>query len=65
MSKVVKRAPLHRRSVEVVSYIYNRVGDKLPVIGCGGFDGEGAKRMLDSGARLVQLYTALIYEAHC
>jgi dihydroorotate dehydrogenase len=55
--------PLHRRSVEMVSYIYKRVGDKLPVIGCGGvFDAQSAKRMLDSGARLVQLYTALVYE---
>lgn len=56
-------SPLHRRSVEMVSYIYSRVGDKLPVIGCGGIcDGEGVERMLDSGARLVQLYTALVYE---
>jgi dihydroorotate dehydrogenase len=32
------------------------------VIGCGGVnDGASARRLLDAGADLVQLYTALIY----
>ena len=34
----------------------------LPVIGVGGiFDADDAKRMLDAGARLVQLYTGIVY----
>lgn len=54
--------PLHRRAVEIVSYINRVTSDKLPIIGVGGIhDAESAGRMVDNGARLVQLYTGMVY----
>ncbi|GCE12057.1 quinone-dependent dihydroorotate dehydrogenase [Tengunoibacter tsumagoiensis] len=55
--------PLHTRAVEVVSYLYKRLEQKLPIIGVGGiFEPDDAKRMLDAGASLIQIYTSFIYE---
>jgi dihydroorotate dehydrogenase len=55
-------APLTERSREVVSKIYNRIGDGLPIIGVGGIMSPAdARAMLDAGARLIQLYTGLVY----
>jgi dihydroorotate dehydrogenase len=55
--------PLHARALEVVRYLNSAAGDRLPIIGCGGiFTSDDARRMLDAGATLLQLYTALIYE---
>jgi dihydroorotate dehydrogenase len=55
--------PLLPRAVAVVRRLHARAGDRLPIIGCGGVTtGEDARRMLDAGAALVQLYTAFIYE---
>ncbi len=54
--------PLHRRSIEVVSYISRVTSGKLPIIGVGGIhDPETAGRMVDHGASLVQLYTSMVY----
>lgn len=56
-------APLRARSSEVVSYIKQKAGDKLAIIGCGGiFDVNDVKEKFDCGADLVQLYTGLVYE---
>lgn len=53
--------PLAERAREVVAFVHKESG--LPVIGVGGiFDADGALRMLDAGATLVQLYTGFIYE---
>jgi dihydroorotate dehydrogenase len=53
--------PLHARAVEVV----RRVREALPkavVIGVGGIEtGTDARRMMDAGADLVQIYTGFIY----
>jgi dihydroorotate dehydrogenase len=55
--------PLHARAVEVVRFLSERAGDKLPIIGCGGVStADDARRMLDAGASLLQLYTAFIYQ---
>jgi dihydroorotate dehydrogenase len=55
-------APLTTHSREMVSQIYRRTGGKLPIIGVGGImKPEDAKRMLDAGATLVQLYSGLVY----
>ncbi|WIG60914.1 MAG: Dihydroorotate dehydrogenase (quinone) [Ktedonobacterales bacterium] len=55
--------PLRERALSVVRRLHARAGDRLPIIGCGGiFTGEDARRMLDAGAVLVQLYTSFIYE---
>jgi dihydroorotate dehydrogenase len=55
--------PLHARALEVVRFLHRRAGAKLPIVGCGGVStADGAKRMLDAGASLLQLYTGFIYQ---
>lgn len=55
--------PLREISRERVRAIRKRIGDAGTVIGCGGIDDVGSARaMLDAGADLIQLYTALVYE---
>jgi dihydroorotate dehydrogenase len=55
--------PLHQRAVEVVRLLSERAGDKLPIVGCGGIStADDARRMLDAGATLLQLYTGFIYQ---
>jgi dihydroorotate dehydrogenase len=54
--------PLRERALHLVKTIRGIVGDRLALIGCGGIDDAGsARRMLEAGADLVQLYTGLIY----
>lgn len=55
--------PLHSRALEVVRDLHKLAGDRLPIIGCGGiFTVDDARRMLDVGASLAQVYTSFIYE---
>ena len=55
--------PLRQISRVRVAEIRKHVGDKVPLIGCGGInDAESARAMIDAGADLIQLYTALVYE---
>lgn len=55
-------APLTSRSLEVVRYVAQKTGGKLPIIGVGGIlTTEDALNMLASGASLVQVYTGFIY----
>ncbi|GAA1224572.1 quinone-dependent dihydroorotate dehydrogenase [Prauserella halophila] len=52
--------PLTHRAREVVRFVHTRTGGTLPVIGVGGICGPSdAEAMLDAGAALVQLYTAV------
>ena len=52
--------PLAERAREVVTFIAKRCD--LPVIGVGGITTPAdARRLLDAGASLVQLYTGLVY----
>lgn len=56
-------APLTVRSREMVRYIREKTGGRLPIIGVGGvMSVEDAEAMLDAGASLVQLYSGFIYE---
>ncbi|MFD9699552.1 quinone-dependent dihydroorotate dehydrogenase [Lentzea sp. NPDC059081] len=53
--------PLTRRANDVVRFITKN--SDLPVIGVGGIaTPDDAKRMIDAGASLVQIYTGFIYE---
>jgi dihydroorotate dehydrogenase len=55
-------APLHHQSLQMVRQIVQSTNGHLPVIGVGGImDAAGARRMLDAGAVLVQVYTGLVY----
>ena len=55
-------APLTARARAVVSFISQRVGQRLEIIGSGGImSGEDAWRMIGAGASLIQLYTGFVY----
>jgi dihydroorotate dehydrogenase len=50
--------PLTERSREIVRFVHDQTGGRLPIIGVGGIlDVDDARRMLDAGASLLQLYT--------
>jgi dihydroorotate dehydrogenase len=54
--------PLKVRSEAVLAKIVKRLDGRIPVISVGGImSPEDAKRRLDMGAALVQVYTGLIY----
>jgi len=55
--------PLRDLAPRRVEQIRRRAGDRLIIIGCGGIDDvESARRMLDAGANLIQLYTGLVFK---
>ena len=54
--------PLRSRSEAVLRQVLKRVDGKIPIVSVGGImNPEDAKRRLDLGATLVQIYTGLIY----
>ncbi|MCF6234914.1 MAG: quinone-dependent dihydroorotate dehydrogenase [Gammaproteobacteria bacterium] len=56
-------APLTQNSTETVKQLYACVGDKLPIIAAGGImNSTDAQTKLDAGAKLVQIYSGLIYK---
>lgn len=56
-------APMTARSLEVVRYIHEKTGGKLPIIAVGGIMSvKDAVNMFEAGASLIQLYTGFIYE---
>jgi dihydroorotate dehydrogenase len=55
--------PLKQRSTEMVRYIHQKSGGKLPIIASGGiFTAADAREKLAAGASLVQVWTGFIYE---
>lgn len=55
--------PVKQMSTEIVKYIIEKTGSKIPVIGSGGiFNGEDAIEKLNAGASLIQVWTGFIYE---
>ena len=51
------------RSTEVIRYISQKSGGKLPIIGVGGISSASdALEKLEAGASLVQIYTGYVYE---
>jgi dihydroorotate dehydrogenase len=55
--------PLARQSTEMIQRIHRRTSGGLPIIGVGGiFSPEDAVEKLEAGARLVQVYTGLVYQ---
>jgi dihydroorotate dehydrogenase len=55
-------APLHARSLEVISRLRAKLGVDFAIIGVGGvMSGQHAAEKMAAGANAVQLYTGLIY----
>lgn len=55
-------APLMQRSTEVVRQLHSLLGEEVPIIAAGGImSGADALAKINAGAKLVQLYTGLIY----
>ena len=55
-------APVRELSTRVIRALHKQLGDDIPIIGVGGILGaDDARAKLDAGARLIQLYTGLIY----
>ena len=53
---------LRDRSRQILSAFYAELGDDVPIISVGGIDSaEEAQLRLELGAKLIQLYTGLIY----
>ncbi len=56
-------APLTQKSTEVVKCLYATVGEQLPIIAAGGIMClEDAEDKLAAGAKLVQIYSGLVYQ---
>jgi dihydroorotate dehydrogenase len=54
--------PLKVKSEAVLRQVVNRINGRIPIVSAGGImSPEDAKRRLDMGAALVQVYTGLIY----
>ncbi len=54
--------PLAASSTEKIRHIYQITKGKVPIIGVGGiFTGEDAYKKIRAGARLIQVYTGMIY----
>jgi dihydroorotate dehydrogenase len=55
--------PLFEASTSLLAEMFRMTGGRVPLIGVGGISsGEEAYAKIRSGASLVQLYTALVYE---
>jgi dihydroorotate dehydrogenase len=55
-------APLRERATKIVRVLHSRLGDRIPIIAAGGImSAADAREKLSAGARLIQLYTGVIY----
>ena len=55
--------PIRERATEVIEYISQETGGKLPIIGVGGImSAADALEKLRAGASLIQVYTGFVYE---
>lgn len=54
--------PLRERSTRIVDLLYRNLQGEIPVIGVGGItDPVSALEKIQAGARLIQIYTGLVY----
>lgn len=55
-------APITTRSTKVIRELHDVLGDRIPIIGVGGImSGKDAVEKQAAGAKLIQIYTGLIY----
>ena len=58
----ISGAPVRQKSTEVIRFIHQHTGGKLPIIGVGGiFTAEDAWEKITAGASLIQVYTGWTY----
>jgi dihydroorotate dehydrogenase len=58
-------APLHSRSVAVISQLRAELGASFPIIGVGGIvSADHALATLHAGANLIQVYTGFAYRGY-
>lgn len=56
-------SPLRLKSESVLCQVVKRVGGKVPIVSVGGImNPQDARRRLELGATLIQIYTGLIYQ---
>jgi dihydroorotate dehydrogenase len=56
-------APLKSTANAVCRLLFRHLGRRIPIVGVGGiFTADDAYERIRSGAALVQIYTALVYE---
>lgn len=56
-------APVREKSLAVIERLYARLGDAVPIIGVGGItNGAHAVEKIRAGAKLVQIYSGMIYK---
>ncbi len=56
-------APLTQKSTETVRRLHAYIGNRIPIIAAGGImSASDAKAKLDAGAKLLQIYSGLIYK---
>jgi dihydroorotate dehydrogenase len=54
--------PLRAKSTEIIKTLHSLLKNQIPIIGCGGiFSEKDVKEKLDAGARLVQVYSGIIF----
>jgi dihydroorotate dehydrogenase len=58
-------APLHERSLGVISRLRAELGESFPIVGVGGIvSADHALATLRAGANLIQVYTGFAYRGH-
>jgi len=58
--------PLFEKSTRVLAEMHKRLDGKVPLIGVGGISSaQDVITKMEAGARLVQLYTGMIFEGPC
>ena len=56
-------APLKKKATQVVKTLKSHLGDEIPIIAAGGImSAEDATEKFSAGAKLVQIYSGLIYQ---
>ncbi|HDL1274275.1 TPA: quinone-dependent dihydroorotate dehydrogenase [Mannheimia haemolytica] len=55
--------PLHSLSTRLISKLSAELGERIPIIGCGGVHSlESGQEKVNAGASLLQVYSAMIYQ---
>ena len=55
--------PLHSKSNDAIHNFKNSLNDEIPIIGVGGISSKkDAEEKIEAGAKLLQIYTGLIYK---